>query len=42
MVTEMVILFTVQNLQQGGRGIALIVAADLVDFINQHQRILKP
>ena len=38
-ISEPHILLAVQNFQKSGRGISLIVAADLIDLIQQHQRI---
>ena len=39
MVAEVHILLAVQHLQQGGRRISFVIAADLVDLIQKHQRI---
>ena len=40
MVAEARILRRVQNFQKRGRGVALIVAAELIDLVEQQQRIL--
>ena len=39
MVAEIHILFSIQNLQQRGGGVSLVIATDLVDLIEKHQRI---
>ena len=39
-IAEMAVLFTVQHLKKSGGGISLIIAAHLVDLIQQHERIL--
>ena len=39
MIPEFYILLSVQHLQERGKGISLIVAADLVNLIQKHQRI---
>ena len=40
MITEFVILFTVQYFQKRRERISLIVCADFINFIQKHQRIL--
>ena len=40
MVAEARILRRIENLQKRGRGVALIVAAELIDLVEQQQRIL--
>ena len=40
MVAEARILRGIENLQKRGRGVALIVAAELIDLVEQQQRIL--
>ena len=39
MVTELYVLLSVQNLQQRRGGISLVITADLIDFIQKHQRV---
>ena len=42
MVVEGVVLLGVEHLQQSAGGVAAEVAAELVDFIEEHQRIAHP
>ena len=42
MVVEAVVLLGIQHLQKGGGRISLVIAADLVNLIQQHQRIFHP
>ena len=40
MIGEPAVLLGIQYLQKGGGSVSLVIAADLVDLIQQHQRIL--
>ena len=40
MIHKPAVLFRIQNLEQGGRRISLVVTRSLIDLIQKHQRIL--
>ena len=42
MITETVVLFTVQHLQKRRKSISLIVCADFINLIQKEQRVLYP